>query len=129
MTKTSLVILNVYSVKLPIIVFFFVFFFFLVCWMDVFVRLNHLFLVTGKKGKEERVALRGDVFYFIITIIVIFLLPISLSFNSIYIYIYSLFILRGSTSGRSYRLEKEKKRVNGRKEVKKKGTLAVSSAE
>ena len=56
--------------------------------MDVFVRLNHLFLVTVKKGKEERVALRGDVFYFIITIIVIFLLPISLSFNSLYIYIY-----------------------------------------
>ena len=77
----------------------------------MFVRLNHLFLVTVKKGKEERVALRGDVFYFIITIIVIFLIPISLSFNSmyIYIYIYCLFILRGSTSVRSYRLEKEKR--------------------
>lgn len=94
--------------------------------MDAFVRLNHLFLVTVKKGKEERVALRGDVFYFIITIIVIFLLPISLSFNSIYI----LFVYFTRFDFRALLpFGKREKRVNGRKEVKKKGTLAVSFAE
>ena len=98
--------------------------------MDVFVRLNHLFLVTVKKGKEERVALRGDVFYFIITIIVIFLLPISLSFNSLYIYIYILFVYFTRFDFRALLpFGKREKRVNGRKEVKKKGTLAVSFAE
>ena len=107
LTITSLVILNVYSVKLPIIDF--VFFFWFAGWTCLCVWIIFFLLQWKKERKKES---RWGVMCFISLLLLLLFSCfrfLSLSTVYIYIYIYCLFILRGSTSVRSYRLEKEKR--------------------